>query len=55
MERLDPVASLLEARMCAEEARRACAALELASAGLWWFFGLSCAATACSRACNRMQ
>ena len=41
VERLDPVASLLETRVCAEEARRACASIELASSGLWWFFGLS--------------
>lgn len=53
VERLDPVASLLETRVCAEEPlpdpsvwrlltpRRACTSIELASSGLWWFFGLS--------------
>ena len=41
VERLEPLASLLETRVCAEEARRACASIDLASSGLWWFFGLS--------------
>lgn len=41
VERIDPVASLLVTRVCAEEARRACTSIELASSGLWWFFGLS--------------